>query len=162
MKTHLRKVVGSVKLTFEEMSTLLTQVEARLNSRPLVPLPNDNDNDGIEASTPGHFLIGKTLQLSLTIHFSYDKTISHSDVGDSTKPYSFTFGRDGILSTCITHIGRFTERYYPTRNIEVGDIVILHDDSPLPTKWPLARMIQVHPRRDNLVCVATIKTSTGT
>ena len=82
------------------MSTLLTQVEARLNSRPLVPLPNDND--GIEASTPGHFLIGKTLQLSLTIHFSYDKSISHSDVGDSTKPYSFTFGRDGILSTSPT------------------------------------------------------------
>lgn len=44
----------------------------------------------------------------------------------------------------------------------MGDIVILRDDSPLPTKWPLARMIQVHPRKDNLVCVATIKTSTGT
>ena len=56
MKTHLRKIVGNVKLTFEELSTLLTQIEACLNSRPLVPLPSDDD--GIEALTPGHFLIG--------------------------------------------------------------------------------------------------------
>ena len=45
---------------FEELSTLLTQIEACLNSRPLVPFPGDDD--GIEALTPGHFLIGQPLQ----------------------------------------------------------------------------------------------------
>ena len=59
MKTHLRRVLGDVKLTYEELSTLLSQIEACLNSRPLVPLPNDDD--GIEALTPGHLLIGKPL-----------------------------------------------------------------------------------------------------
>ncbi len=58
-KTHLRRILRDVKLTYEEFSTLLTQIEACLNSRPLVPLPNDDD--GIEALTPGHFLIGKPL-----------------------------------------------------------------------------------------------------
>ena len=58
-KTHLRRILGDVKLTYEELSTLLTQIEACLNSRPLIPLPNDDD--GIEALTPGHFLIGKPL-----------------------------------------------------------------------------------------------------
>jgi len=74
MKTHLRKVVESVKLTFEEMSTLLTQVEACLNSRPLVPLPNNGD--GIQALTPGHFLIGQPLQALPDDSFSYDWSIS--------------------------------------------------------------------------------------
>ena len=45
-----------MKFTFEELTTL----EAVLNSRPLVPLPSDYD--GIEALTPGHFLIGRPLE----------------------------------------------------------------------------------------------------
>ena len=57
VKTHLRRVLGEVRLTFKEFSTVLAQVEACLNSRPLVPLsPGD---DGIEALTPGHFLVGR-------------------------------------------------------------------------------------------------------
>ena len=60
MKTHLRRIVSDVKLTFEEFTTILSQIEAVLNSRPLVPCPCDDD--GIEPLTPGHFLIGKPLE----------------------------------------------------------------------------------------------------
>ena len=60
MKTHLRHIISDMKLRFEEFTTVLTQVETVLNSKSLLPMPCDDD--GIEAHTPGHFLIGKPLE----------------------------------------------------------------------------------------------------
>ncbi|XP_045534559.1 uncharacterized protein LOC123721125 [Papilio machaon] len=46
MKGHLKRVL-TTNLTFEEMSTLLCQVEACLNSRPLTPI-DDSDVDNVD------------------------------------------------------------------------------------------------------------------
>ena len=51
--------------------------------------------------------------------------------------------------------------HYPTRNFQVGDLVTLHEDNLVPTKWPLARVRSVHPGRDGKVRVVTVKTFTG-
>ena len=40
-KQYLRRVVGEAKLTYEELATTLTQIEACLNSRPLTHFPDD-------------------------------------------------------------------------------------------------------------------------
>ena len=57
----MRRVIGEHRLTFEEMYTLLCEIEACLNSRPLYPAGNDPD-DPIPL-TPGHFLIYEPLTI---------------------------------------------------------------------------------------------------
>ena len=60
-KFHLKRILGDHKLRFVELSTVLCQIEAYLNSRPPIPLVTPN-TEGIDCLTPGHFLIGRPIQ----------------------------------------------------------------------------------------------------
>ena len=159
MKKHLKRIVGNVKLTFEELSTVLTQIETCLNSRPLVPL--NNDDDGIEALTPGHFLVGRPLQTLPDDSFVYVDSVSSLRRWKLCQALLSHFWKQWSREY-ITQLNRFTKWNHPSRNIAVGDLVILKDDYPLPTRWPLARVVGVHPGGDGFVCVATVKTTSGT
>ena len=60
-KSLLRKTVGSHRMTVGELMTVLTQIEATLNSRPLIPMDSPPTDDTL-ALTPGRFLVGHPVQ----------------------------------------------------------------------------------------------------
>jgi hypothetical protein len=59
MKYHLRRTLDSHIVTYEELSTLLAEIGACLNSRPLYALSSDPFNP--KYLSLGHFLIGEPL-----------------------------------------------------------------------------------------------------
>ncbi|XP_025190399.1 uncharacterized protein LOC112590994 [Melanaphis sacchari] len=59
MKNLIGKVLGESHLTYEELNTILTRVEACLNSRPLTEMSSDPSD--LTYLTPAHFLIGESL-----------------------------------------------------------------------------------------------------
>ncbi|KAL7724946.1 hypothetical protein ACLKA6_002310 [Drosophila palustris] len=58
-KHHLLRAIGGAILATDELHTVVVEVEAVLNSRPIVADSN-NPND-VEAITPAHLLVGRTL-----------------------------------------------------------------------------------------------------
>lgn len=158
MKFHLKRVVANTKFTFEEFITILTQVEACLNSRPLTSLSCDSDN--VEVLTPGHFLIGKPMEALPDTSISYRALpllrrwhLCQCVVRHFWQRWSVEY---------VTSLRRLTKWQHPTRNLQVGDIVVLQEDNLVPARWPIARVLEVHVGNDKLVRVVKVKTSTGT
>ena len=148
-KTHLKRIVGSVKLTYEELSTVLTQIEAVLNSRPLVPMVTQ-DGEGVEALTPGHFLIGKSL-CSLPDKESPVQDISHLRRWQLCQRLTQHFWQRWSKEY-LQSLRRFCKWHCPQRNLQPGDVVILQEDGIARSCWPIGRVEQVFPGDDGLVC----------
>jgi len=156
-KHHLNRTMKQACLTLGELQTLLCQIEACLNSRPLTPLSSD-PND-LEPLTPAHFLIGGPITLP----------------AEPSLPEENVFGLrrwrlvQGILRTFWD---RWRNEYLPQLQVRgkwtnvreplrVNDIVIVREDNMAPTKWRIARVTNLHPGKDGHVRVVTVRTPNG-
>ena len=158
-KYHLRRIVGSTVLTYEEFSTLLSQIEACLNSRPLCTLSDDPTN--LFVLTPGHFLIGCA---PLT-------TQTECNMVESNMPLR---SRWKLLQTnveqfwkkwSIEYLNELQQRYKWNKNnanIQIGQIVLIKNENLSSFKWPLGKIIELHPGADGIVRVVTIKSQQNT
>ncbi|GFV44291.1 uncharacterized protein TNCV_4117681 [Trichonephila clavipes] len=76
MRRILLRVAKSAIMNFEELTTLMAQIEAVLNSRPLSPLSSD-PND-LNPLTPGHFLTNCAISSFPEFYTASDSLSYHS------------------------------------------------------------------------------------
>ncbi|XP_058449025.1 uncharacterized protein LOC131428985 [Malaya genurostris] len=157
VKTLLRKILGNAHLTESELQTALVQVEAMLNSRPITPM-SDNPSDEM-ALTPGHFLIGRSLNSIPDPDYQElpETRLSRWERVQQISQHFWSRWHKEYLAT-LQNRYRWTQA---TDNLVVGSIVVLKDERNPPQRWPLGRVLSVHPGPDELVRVATVKCGLG-
>ncbi|XP_068991476.1 uncharacterized protein [Neodiprion pinetum] len=158
IKHHLTRTNSDKILTYEDYSTLLTQVEAVLNSRPLSALSEDPDD--LIALAPGHFIRGAALttipepSLLDTPH----NRLSRLEEIQQRFQLFWSHWSDACLKSHQT-ISKWNTTFH---DINVGSLVLLSDERYPPSKWPLGRVTHIHPGKDDLTGVVTIETATST
>lgn len=167
-KYHLKRVVGEQILSYTELETLLCQIEAILNSRPLTPLSQDLGS--LEALTPAHFLTGSPLT-SLPDLFHPEVPLPNSKQVEEiplTDNKYFKL-RNQMLAAFWT---RWSSEYLKTlqhrrkwksgnTTFEVGQLVLMKERNFYPTKWVLGRILELKSGQDSIVRVVRVKTAKG-
>jgi len=157
VKYHFRRVVGTTLLTFEQFQTLLCNIEACLNSRPLCALSSDPLD--LEALTPGHFLVGSPL-LSIpdpdVAHIPPNRLGYWQQVQELNQRFWKRWHNEYL--TILQQRYKWNKK---RANPSLGDIVIIKDEQLPPAKWKLGRIISLHHGAHNLVRSATLKTVSG-
>ncbi|XP_018395111.1 PREDICTED: uncharacterized protein LOC108773703, partial [Cyphomyrmex costatus] len=154
-KFHLKRVIGSRTLSKTEFATLLCQIEACLNSRPIAAL-TDDPND-MSALTPGHFIIGRPLvavpeESVLDINAN---RLSRWQLVRAMQEQIWRSWSTDYLQSLQTRKKWST----PQSAVAVNDLVIVRNPLLPPSKWELARVVQVHPGSDGYVRVVTVRTA---
>ncbi|XP_045541438.1 uncharacterized protein LOC123722924 [Papilio machaon] len=152
-KGHLKRVYGDSTLTFEEISTVLAQIEACLNSRPLSMLSDDPKDP--TPQTPGHFLIGEPL-LTVPDRSYEDAKISSLRRWQVTQRMIQQFWKRWS-SEYLTHL---SQRYKWTKHTpepKIGDIVLVKENGLPPARWLLGRVVTKYPGDDQITRVVALK-----
>lgn len=156
-KHHLRRVLGSRTLTFEELTTLIAQIEACLNSRPIGPLITDPSEFAV--LTPGHFLIGAPLTSvpEPTVLDLNENRLTRWQLVRQTLELFWKRWSSEYLHTLQVR----TKWRQPMKNVQIVDLVLVRNANLPPSKWLLGRITACHPGPDERVRVVTIKTATS-
>ncbi|XP_049316895.1 uncharacterized protein LOC125779660 [Bactrocera dorsalis] len=157
IKYHLKRALDTSLLTYEEFATVLTEVEACVNSRPICFIPT-NVND-FEVLTPGHFVIGEPLKglPDPDVEVFKGTIFQRWQIIVPIRQHFWNRWRDEYLVS----LQRRSKWIRSTPSLQKDDIVIIHEGNVPPTKWKLGRVIGTSPETDGQVRVVNVKTSEG-
>ncbi|XP_058837137.1 uncharacterized protein LOC131693385 [Topomyia yanbarensis] len=157
MKAILKRNLNSCLLTMSEFSTLLCQIEAQLNSRPLYAASDDPSE--LEPLTPGHFMIDRPLvaipeptydgiPVNRLSRWQYVQHLRE----EFWKRWSLEYLQEMQIRQ------KWDKR---KENIKAGMVVIIRDDNLPPQHWKLGRVEKTYSGSDGLIRVVDVRTRVG-
>lgn len=140
---------NGAQLDDESLRTYLCECEAIINSRPLT-VTNLNDPSSLEPLTPSHLLTLKSkVVLPPPGMFQTPDLYSRKRwrrVQHLANEFWCRWRKEFLLS-----LQQRTKWNHPRRNLSVGDIVIVKDDTLPRNCWRLARVSRTYPSEDGYI-----------
>jgi len=161
MIRSIRKILDALLLqqvlTDEVLQTLLCEIEAILNSRPLTYVSSDHRDP--EPLTPNHLLLlGGSVPVPRGV-FKDDDLYAKRRWRQTQYLADLFWSRwRKEYLPLLQHRQRW---FYPERSLSVGDVVLIADEGLPRSQWPLGRVIETHVSSDGLVRSVRIR-SKGT
>ena len=165
-KASLKKVLGRSYVSLLDLQTIIVEIEAILNDRPLTYVSPDLKDP--EPLTPAHLLYGRRI-VSLPHPMIEGEVIDDPDYGSNSQ----VKGRAGTMTLLLNRFWRRWRAEYLTslrefhrttgnnsQNVKKGDIVLVHDDTPR-AGWKLAIIEEVITGHDGHIRAVNIRTSSG-
>ncbi|XP_059082141.1 uncharacterized protein LOC131879752 isoform X1 [Tigriopus californicus] len=157
----IRKIMSGLmdgnerNLSYESLNTLMCEVEAILNSRPLTTL-SDDPND-VTPLTPNHLLlqmIGPTQPPGIFPESDNYAKYRWRQVQHLADLFWRRWSKE-YVSDLISRKKWSQKR----RDVAVNDLVLLVVENSPRCQWPLCRIVETYPDSDGHVRVAKIKTA---
>lgn len=142
-------------MTYEELTTVVVQIEAILNSRPMTQLTSD-PND-LTALTPAHFLVGRELIAPPEPSLVEVKASSVSRWQNIRRQKQIFWTR--WSAEYLNELQPRGKWYKAKLTIKPGMLVVLREENVAPQQWRMGRILQTHPGSDNIVRVVTVRTA---
>ena len=152
VKAPLRKVLGKAMLGPRELDTVLAEVEAVVNSRPLTHVADTDDDLPL---TPAMMINGV---------WQADEISAEQAAGLTAEQLN---ARQRYVATVGEHLKKRWQREYLTSliayhqskssSVKAGEVVLLVDESRKRQFWRLARVTEVYPGKDGVVRVVRVK-----
>ncbi|XP_074115104.1 uncharacterized protein LOC141537824 [Cotesia typhae] len=157
-KHHLIRTVGDTLLTFEQLETYIIEIEAILNARSISPMSSDPHD--LLPLTPAHFLIGSALTSFPQVDFT-DTQVNRLSAWQHAQQLKQHFWKRWHKEY-LHQLMKFSGTQQQSTSHKIGDLVLIAEENLPPLKWALERIIAVHPGKDGIVRVVTLRTKTGT
>ena len=167
-KRSLRKTPRNAKLDYDELHTVLVEVEGTLNSRPLTFV---SSGDVEEPLTPVHLIYGRgilsLLDFTRNREASFSQAVSSDDMPRRRQHLQLLldhfwkrWSREYVTELRKLHRKKSRQEKHISRS--VGDVVTLFEDNRPLSQWRLARAEQLIPSSDDNVRAAVVRIITKT
>ena len=156
MKDLMRKTLGRATLNYEEMTTVLGDCEAVINSRPLTYVSEDPGEP--VAITPALFLT----DLPGKENVDFDE-VEGSQLTRRARYRREIYTqlrrrfRDEYLGQLVHH----QEKAKYRRPVRLGEVVLVGSDDKKRNAWPLGRVVEIFPGGDGHVRRVKVRTQNG-